>query len=88
MAMSECTVVNGFDLHAQQPAWTPDTCVPRSGHWREALVIHTTALHAAERLADPVLKAQSHHNVSGHAPCWADQGRHTPPSGGLPSIST
>jgi DNA-binding SARP family transcriptional activator/tetratricopeptide (TPR) repeat protein len=60
LAASDYALVTGFTLHAWQLAWALDTYLYRSGHWRDALVVHTNALQAAEQLADPVLEAQSH----------------------------
>jgi DNA-binding SARP family transcriptional activator/tetratricopeptide (TPR) repeat protein len=60
LAAAEYAAAHGFDLHAWQLAWALDTYLYRSGHWQDALVVHTGALQAAQRLADPVLQAKSH----------------------------
>lgn len=60
VAMSEYASANGFDPHVWQLAWAMDTYLYRSGHWQDALVVHTRALEAAQRLADPVLQAKAH----------------------------
>jgi DNA-binding SARP family transcriptional activator/tetratricopeptide (TPR) repeat protein len=65
LAAAEYAVAHGFDLHAWQLAWTLDTYLYRSGHWQDALVVHTSALQAAQRLADPVLQAKSHSFLGG-----------------------
>jgi DNA-binding SARP family transcriptional activator/tetratricopeptide (TPR) repeat protein len=66
LAVAECASTHGFDLHAWQLAWALDMYLHRSGHRQDALAVHTGALLAAQRLADPVLQARSH-NLLGSA---------------------
>jgi DNA-binding SARP family transcriptional activator/tetratricopeptide (TPR) repeat protein len=54
---------NGFDGHAWQLAWTLVPFLRRQGHWRDWADTQTTALAAAQRLADPVRQVHAHRAV-------------------------
>jgi DNA-binding SARP family transcriptional activator/tetratricopeptide (TPR) repeat protein len=55
---------SGFDTHAWQLAWILDSILPRQGRWLDLVATWQAALHAAERLADPVALAHTHRTLA------------------------
>jgi DNA-binding SARP family transcriptional activator/tetratricopeptide (TPR) repeat protein len=52
LAVIDLAATAGFDAHVWQLAWAFTTFLLRRGHWHDMYAVHTTALHAATRLAD------------------------------------
>jgi DNA-binding SARP family transcriptional activator/tetratricopeptide (TPR) repeat protein len=49
-----------LDSHAWQLAWTLDTFLDRQGHWHDLAAAWQAAVPAAQRLGDPVARADAH----------------------------
>ncbi|MEV4515476.1 BTAD domain-containing putative transcriptional regulator [Dactylosporangium sp. NPDC049525] len=62
----------GADTHTWQLAWTLDTFQRRQGHVHDQVANRTTALAAAQRLADPAVLADAHRDL-GHALIGVDR---------------
>jgi tetratricopeptide (TPR) repeat protein len=54
----------GHDTHAWQLAWALVEFLDRRGHWGDWLAMHTVALGAAERTADPAGIAVTRHQLA------------------------
>ncbi|MDY7085986.1 MAG: BTAD domain-containing putative transcriptional regulator [Actinomycetota bacterium] len=57
------SAAHGLDTYTWQLAWTMRTFLGRRGHWVEQAAVTGTALAAAERLGDPLLRARTHHQL-------------------------
>ncbi|WP_062149503.1 AfsR/SARP family transcriptional regulator [Streptomyces curacoi] len=54
----------GHDTRAWRLAWALTTFLARRGRWADVTAVHTTALAAAVRLADPAARAESHRTLA------------------------
>jgi DNA-binding SARP family transcriptional activator/Tfp pilus assembly protein PilF len=55
----------GLDRHCRQLAWTMVDYLDRQGHWHESVANAQDSLEAADRMADPLARADAHRYLAG-----------------------
>jgi tetratricopeptide (TPR) repeat protein/transcriptional regulator with XRE-family HTH domain len=64
LAMIDHAAAAGYDTHTWQLAWTMWTFLDRQGHWHDLATSGRAAMAAADRLADPAVKAHARRTLA------------------------